>query len=150
MSEAETIPQLELSWINSAVDKSAEAYFDKFELCEKPTAHRRYKLLVDSRFNNLSGTEKKALADGFEHWKKNKGHQFWLDRRTHLSTMRTAGSLAETAEPYVEESFKRNLSRMESSKGSTLCSPVTYYSFRIRRPDAITLMLLWSSGHEYA
>ena len=141
MSEAGHIQLLELSWINSAVDKSAEAYFDRFELCDKPTAHRRYKLLVDSKCNNLSGTEKMALNDDFEHWKKNKGHQFWLDRRTHLSTMRTAGSLAETAEPYVQESFKRNLSRIESGEGGTFCNPVTYNSFHF---GALTIPIRFS------
>ncbi|KAF9921079.1 hypothetical protein FBU30_008932 [Linnemannia zychae] len=76
------------------------------------SAHRRYKSLVESKSNILSGAEKKALLDSFEHWKTSKGYQFWLDRRTHVSTIITAGSIAESTPPYVEKSLKRNLSRM--------------------------------------
>ncbi|KAK3814023.1 MAG: hypothetical protein J3Q66DRAFT_345451 [Benniella sp.] len=112
MSEASGL-QAELSWIESAVDKSAEAYFNKFELCVRRTAHQRYKSLISSDLTNLSEVTKKALKDDFVRWKTSRGVEFWLDRRTHLSTMRTAGSLAEAAEPYVEASFKRNISRME-------------------------------------
>ncbi|KAF9897550.1 hypothetical protein BX616_005373 [Lobosporangium transversale] len=39
MLEAKTGLQLELSCIDSALDKSAEAYFNKFGLCDRPTAH---------------------------------------------------------------------------------------------------------------
>lgn len=66
------------------------------------------------------------------------GQPFWLDRRTHLSTMRTAGSLTEAAEPYVEEFFKRNLSRIELREQELIMT----FAFG-------TPMLMLSSGHKY-
>lgn len=112
MSNKESIPEEELSWINSSLGNSVVAYIYKYDLCEKMSAHRRYKSLVESKSNVLSGAEKKAI-DSFEHWKTSKGHQFWLDRRTHVSTIISAGSIAESTPPYMEKSLKRNLSRMD-------------------------------------
>ncbi|KAF9425673.1 hypothetical protein BGZ76_003121, partial [Entomortierella beljakovae] len=41
------ISEEEIEWINSATDKSPNAYFIKFELSEKLSAHYRYRLLID-------------------------------------------------------------------------------------------------------
>jgi hypothetical protein len=95
------ISQMEVAWISSTADKSAEAYFRAFELNEKLSAYRRYMRLIEGD-NTLSDVDKKTVVENFEWWKTNKGHQFWTDRRTHLSTMRTTGALFEAAEPYAD------------------------------------------------
>ena len=106
---------MEFTWINSSVDKPPEAYFRTFEMNEKLSAHRRYIRLLESD-NNLSDVDRRTLVENFEWWKSSKGQQFWLDRRTHLSTTRTTGVLVEAAEPYVGQSFRRNALWNESSQ----------------------------------
>jgi hypothetical protein len=148
MSETSGL-QAELSWIESAVDKSAEAYFEKFEICDRLIGYRRYKSLICSDLNNMSKATKKALKGDFVHWKASKGVKFWLDRRTHLSTVRAAGSLAEAAEPYVEGSFRRNISRMEARDHTgafVTLLPVIALAFD---HGCDTLILMLSSGHTY-
>ncbi|KAG0073486.1 hypothetical protein BGZ90_011545 [Linnemannia elongata] len=103
------LSESEINWLNSAVDKSPDAYFRTFEMNEKQSAHRRYARLVGSN-NDLPESERKRLMDYFESWKTNSGLKFWCDRRTHLSAMRTASSLVEASEPYVDQSFSRNVS----------------------------------------
>ncbi|KAG0367455.1 hypothetical protein BGX24_003221 [Mortierella sp. AD032] len=76
MSEAKTSLQAELSWFKSAVDKWAAAYIENFDISDKLTARRRYKLLIES---GSKETTKKAVADDFEYWKNSKGHKFRLD-----------------------------------------------------------------------
>jgi len=110
------ISEVELTWINSAVDKSPEAYFRTFEMNEKLSAHRRYIQLLKSD-KNLSDVDRRTLVENFEWWKSsNNGQQFWLDRRTHLSTMRTTGVLVEAAETYAWQSFRRNALCNESNQ----------------------------------
>lgn len=103
----QAISQEEITWINSANDKSAAAFIKKFELNEKLTAHYRYRLLIETT-TNISKTDRNRLLNEFDWWKNNKGQQFWADRQIHLSTMRTSVGLAGAAEPYVKQSFRRN------------------------------------------
>ncbi|KAF9148215.1 hypothetical protein BGX20_006414, partial [Mortierella sp. AD010] len=63
----------ETEWINSAADKSPNAYFVKFQLSEKLTAHYRYRLLIDSN-NNLSKDEKDDLIKQQLNWLKQLSH----------------------------------------------------------------------------
>ncbi|KAF9343366.1 hypothetical protein BGX34_006849, partial [Mortierella sp. NVP85] len=66
----QAISQEEITWINSADDKSAAAFIKKFELNEKLTAHYRYRLLIETT-NNISKTDKNRLLNEFDWWKNN-------------------------------------------------------------------------------
>jgi len=57
--------QMEITWINSAVNKSLDAYFRAFEMSEKRSAHRRYTRLLGSG-SNLSEVDRKKLMDNFQ------------------------------------------------------------------------------------
>jgi len=56
----QAISQEEITWINSANDKSAAAFITKFELNEKLSAHYHYRLLIEST-NNISKTDRRHL-----------------------------------------------------------------------------------------
>ncbi|KAG0065216.1 hypothetical protein BGZ90_001865 [Linnemannia elongata] len=113
----------EITWINSAADKRPDTYFRTFEMNEKQSAHRRYARLIGSG-NNLPESERKRLMDYFEMWKTNSGLQFWCDRRTHLSAMRTASSLVEASEPYANQSLSRNVSWITTSQQQDYVDPI--------------------------
>lgn len=56
---------MEITWINSAVDNSPDAYFRAFEMNEEQPTHRRYARLLGSD-SNLSEIDGKKLMDSFE------------------------------------------------------------------------------------
>ncbi|KAG0278228.1 hypothetical protein BGZ95_004425 [Linnemannia exigua] len=78
----------DISWIRKAVDRSPNAFFDTTNLDNKREAHTRYTRMIED--GGLKQNMKNYLLRKFETWKSNDGLQFWLDRHTQSSAVRTA------------------------------------------------------------
>ncbi|KAF8924617.1 hypothetical protein BGZ58_001615 [Dissophora ornata] len=119
MAQEQTVSQFstqeasDISWISTAVDRSPNVFFDAFNLNDKRRAHQRYLRMV--RNSDLNEDVKEDVLRNFETWKADHAPQFWLDRRTQSSQIRTAATLVEGSEPYAEQSIRRNATRTRSA-----------------------------------
>ncbi|KAF9280191.1 hypothetical protein BGZ74_002659 [Mortierella antarctica] len=93
------------SWIQSASDKSPHAFFETMGIYVKQHGHQRYtQAILESK---LDEDIKSDLLQKFERWKVNDGVQFWLDRQSQSSQMRTASTLVKGSESYAKASIHR-------------------------------------------
>ncbi|KAG0015210.1 hypothetical protein BGZ80_009979, partial [Entomortierella chlamydospora] len=107
--DSQSSAYLDILWINSALDRSPNAFFTAVNANNKQRAHKRYQQMIENC--NLDSDDKKILLEKFETWKIDHAQQFWLDQRTQSSQMRVADVLVEGSEPYALQSIHRNVSR---------------------------------------
>jgi len=93
------------SWIETSSDKSPCAFFQAFDIYIKQHGHQRYTQAVQE--SKLDQDIKSDLLKKFVHWKTNDGTQFWLDRQSTSSQIRTATVLVKGSESYAKDSIRR-------------------------------------------
>ncbi|KAF9899760.1 hypothetical protein BX616_002861 [Lobosporangium transversale] len=100
------------SWIQSASDRSPPAFFEAFDIYFKQHGHQRYAQAI--RDSNLDMDIKLDLWQKFKYWKANEGVQFWLDRQSQSSQMKTASTLVKGSESYAKDSIHHTEPLMHS------------------------------------
>ncbi|KAG0007876.1 hypothetical protein BGZ80_004124 [Entomortierella chlamydospora] len=78
-SQSFTVEELDITWIRSAVDRSPNAFFNAFSLCNKMLALQRYTWMVKN--SDLDEDTEKTLLSRFETWKVDHATDFWAKRR---------------------------------------------------------------------
>ncbi|KAF9295409.1 hypothetical protein BGZ88_002146 [Linnemannia elongata] len=94
-----------MSWFQSASDRSPPAFFVAFDIYVKQHGHQRYMQAIEQ--SNLDKHTKLDLLQKISYWKVNDGIQFWLDRQSQSSQIRTASTLVKGSESYAEDSIHR-------------------------------------------
>ncbi|KAF9093071.1 hypothetical protein BGX27_001675, partial [Mortierella sp. AM989] len=117
-----TTPEEEITWLQTSADKSAEAYFIKFNLNDKRIAHHRYTCLLESQV--ISDKCRNELLNGFAQWKGSNGPKFWLDRASHVSAITTATALVKGSVPYATESINQNASTINGVQSQASTTPI--------------------------
>lgn len=97
------------TWLQSASDRSPEAFIQKFGIFVKQHGHKRYILAIEK--SGLETDVKSTLLKEFSVWKANKGVKFWLDRQSQSSQISTAFTLVKGSESYARDSIRRTEKR---------------------------------------
>ncbi|ORZ27817.1 hypothetical protein BCR41DRAFT_383521 [Lobosporangium transversale] len=98
----------ELHWIRNEDKISPEIYFKKFRsgAHKSHEEHQRYSRLLG--IGGFTEEELGKLRNAFESWKINKAAQFWMDRSSRDSQIRTAAVLVKGSEAFASGSINRN------------------------------------------